>query len=776
MSANATVAMANDFLEAYAKLPRNVQRRMSAFINKFQNDPTQPGFNYEKIASAEEGMCSVRVDDTYRVIVLREKGTGVYLLLWVDHHDEAYDWARRRRCAVNARTGTLQVYSTQHVEQAADAQGDGGAAGGLAGDAGAAGGHARADGRGAGSGMPVAGGGREVGAAGVYGGDEMPAPDSSGGQWETSGLALPSHPFARYDEERLLDLGVPQELLAFVRGLTGVDALAAAKRDLPRDAYENLEFLAHDLPYDEVLDMYRSSIAADGDEDGTASKVPSTIAGSLANDVSRGAFYVVEGEFELQRILDAPLEQWRVFLHPSQRKLVEKRFSGPARVLGGAGTGKTVVAMHRARRLASQLTNPREKVLFTTYTKNLAADIQQNLRQICTTDELRRIEVTNLDAWVAQFLKSRGYGYSIEYSDHRLEQHWETAIARSGVDDCRGAGFYADEWRQVICDQGVSTWDEYAHARRAGRGVRLNRKERADVWKVVGEYREVLRENKVRDVESAYCDARVLLAGMADAPLYRHVVVDEGQDLSRAAYRVVRALAGEEKPDDIFIVGDAHQRIYGRQMPLSGCGINIRGRGNKLKVNYRTTDEIKRRAEGLLAGVEYDDLDGGVDQQGGSTSLTHGEVPTFAQYGDAVKEAQAVAKKVCELVAGGVAAKDICVVARTNDRVDKFRSLVADRGIAGVKLEAREADDRARDGVRFASMHRVKGLEFEAVFVVGVNKGVVPPEAALSQARADGSEEELLAGERNLLYVAMTRAKRHAYVSCSGTPSGLVNW
>lgn len=771
MGTNATVALSDEFLTAYARLPRNVQRRMSAFITKFQNDPTQPGINYEKIACADEGMCSVRVDDTYRAVVLREKGTGVYLLLWVDHHDEAYDWARRRRCAVNRRTGTLQVYATDRVEAAAaacePAAGEGQVGGAAGGHGGPAGVPAAAEDGARGAAGGAAGG---CGAAPVAG-QAVPADEHA-----ALGSALPSYPFARYADDQLLDLGVPQELLAFVHGLGGVDALAAARADLPRDAYENLEFLAHDLPYGEVLDMYRSSVGSGDADAACAPAVPATIADSLANDVSKGAFYVVEGEFELQRVLDAPLEQWRVFLHPSQRKLVERRFAGPARVLGGAGTGKTVVAMHRARRLASTLANPREKVLFTTYTKNLASDIEQNLRQICTTEELRRIEVTNLDAWVSQFLRSRGYGYSIMYSEHKLEEYWETAIARCGVDDVRGASFYAEEWRQVICDQDISTWEEYAHARRVGRGVRLNRKERADVWKVASEYREVLRENKVRDVESAYCDARVLLAGMADAPLYRHVVVDEGQDLSRAAYRVIRALAGQEKPDDIFIVGDAHQRIYGRQLPLSGCGIDIRGRGSKLKVNYRTTDEIKRRAEAVLVGIEYDDLDGGVDLDGASTSLTHGQAPTFTRYGDAAKEARAVTEKVRELVAGGVEAKDICVVARINDRVDKLRALVAQAGVPGVKLEARGNDDRAQDGVRFASMHRVKGLEFDYVFIASVDEGLVPPAPALSQARAEGTEDDLLIGERNLLYVAMTRARRAVFVSSSGVPSGLVRW
>lgn len=749
--AQAKVAIANEFLESYAALPRKVQKKTSEFINKFKNNPRQPGINYEKLATPDGNLYSVRMDDTYRAIVLREEGTGVYLLLWVDHHDEAYAWARRRRCAVNSRTGSLQVYSTMETTVEAQTPASEGAA--LSG---------------AQETLPVPGAQMAL--------TDAREPEVQAGPSAHEEPASAPLSFSALTSDQLMDLGVPEELVGFVRGLKTEADFHAACHDLPRDASENLEYIAHDLPYEEVLELYRSTLAP-AQTGGDAPTTPAvTIAEALDNDVSKGSFHVVEGEEELMRILDAPLEKWRVFLHPSQRKLVEKTFSGPARVLGGAGTGKTVVAMHRARRLASELSNPRERVLFTTFTKNLAADIQQNLREICTTDEMKRIEVNNLDAWVAKFLKDQGYGYAIQYSGPRLQGYWQDAIARSGVDTDREAGFYADEWQQVICDQDAFAWEEYAHARRTGRGVRLNRKERADVWKVVEEYRAILRENNVRDVESAYCDARVVLQRMADAPLYRHVIVDEGQDLSRAAYRVIRALAGEEKPDDIFIVGDAHQRIYGRKFALSGCGINIRGRGNKLRVNYRTTEETKCSAEKLLAGFEYDDFDGGVDADGASTSLTHGVAPTFTVYGGLDAEVDGIARRLSELVSAGASEKDICLVARSNDRVDTYRERLMEKGFATVKLEAREADDRAVSGLRCASMHRVKGLEFEYVFIAGVDEGLVPPRAAMVQAEREGTADEVIQAERNLLYVAMTRAKRAVFVSSSGNPSSLVNW
>ena len=325
-----TVAISSDFLSAFAALPRRIQGKVTDFINKFKNNPKAPGINYEKIhAAVDNKICSVRIDDTYRGIVVRQEETGVYILLWVDHHDDAYNWASRKRCEVNKATGNVQVYDVINEASAVEMQNE-------------------------------------------------------------------SSLFGMVSDKDLLKIGVPEEQLSFIKSLRNEEALHQAKPLMPLDAYEGLEWLANGFSKDEIVGLLFLSEEIEINND--------NIADALKTERSQGSFIVVEGEDELLRIMAEPLEKWRIFLHPSQRKLVEKDFSGPYRVLGGAGTGKTVVAMHRAKNLASKI-GDRDKILFTTFTANLASDIKDNLRKICSVDEMRKIEILHLDAWVSGFLR-----------------------------------------------------------------------------------------------------------------------------------------------------------------------------------------------------------------------------------------------------------------------------------------------------------------------------------------------------------------------------------
>ena len=281
------------------------------------------------------------------------------------------------------------------------------------------------------------------------------------------------------------------------------------------------------------------------------------------------SFVVVDGEDELRRIMAEPLEKWRVFLHPTQRKIVNKTYSGPARVLGGAGTGKTVVAMHRAKHLADLLEG-QEIILFTTYTANLASDIRDNLRKICTVEELRKIDVVNLDSWVAQFLREQGYSAEIVY-DEKVHDIWEKVVAENDLDSEFSTSFYEDEYNRVVVAQEAFSLEKYVKASRSGRGTRLDRKKRMRIWKVFEAYQNAMKERQIRDINTAMYECGLLVAQMNSPTRYKHIIVDEGQDLSMNAFRLLRAIAGEEHENDIFVVGDAHQRIYKNKAALSKC-------------------------------------------------------------------------------------------------------------------------------------------------------------------------------------------------------------
>ena len=263
----ANIAFSTDFLKAYSELPKGIQGKVSNFFIKFNADPTASGFNLEKLKTNDEDkLYSVRIDDTYRGIVVSVPESESFIMLWVAHHDKAYEWAESKKVKINPNTGVLQVYTVEKVETTEQNQ-------------------------------------------------------------NIKTL------FQSYSDKNLLRIGVPEELIPYVKLISDEDAFYAAKEKLPQDAYENLEWLLNDIPIDEVIELYQSQLEnADGEK-------PSD--DPLKNPVSMKTFVVVEGEDELRQILAEPLENWRVFLHPSQRKLVNKNFNGPARVLGGAGTGKT---------------------------------------------------------------------------------------------------------------------------------------------------------------------------------------------------------------------------------------------------------------------------------------------------------------------------------------------------------------------------------------------------------------------------------------------------
>ena len=279
-----------------------------------------------------------------------------------------------------------------------------------------------------------------------------------------------------------------------------------------------------------------------------------------------------------------------------------------------------------------------------------------------------------------------------------------------------------------------------------------------------------MKENQIRDINTAMYESRKLLETEGNHPKYAAVIVDEGQDFSDNAFRLLRALAGEEHANDIFIVGDAHQRIYRNRPTLSKCGINVRGRSSILKINYRTTEEIRRYAFALLNGISFDDLDDGVDLGDRCQSLTHGEKPEIREFKDANAELAFLTEEIGKLQKNGIALSDICVVARTKKLVDDYIAQFTRAGIRSYAIKRNKTDDRNYDGLRVATMHRVKGLEFQYVFVAAVNSRVIPLPSAINKTDAV-SEAETTASEKCLLYVALTRAQKGAYITSYGKKS-----
>ncbi len=689
-----SVAFSEKYFESLLKLTPKEQSQANKSVMLFQQDPQHGGLHYEKLTAFKDGkLRSIRANQDVRIILAAAAKEDLYLMLYVDHHEPAYNWAAKRKIEINPNTGSLQVFTVEE--------------------------------------------------------QSLTAPRTPAREPGRPGL------FDALRERQLLQLGVPEDALSLVRSMTIEADLETARINdqIPSDAYEGLFMLmagaSFDEAYNEVVPALPENI--DTDDFGTA----------LALPASRASFTVAENEQALQNVLNQSIEKWRVFLHPAQRRLAEGKKNGPVRVLGGAGTGKTVVAMHRAKWLADYVAQGKEKVLFTTFTKNLAIDIRQNLNKICSQETLARIEVINLDAWVMSFLQKQGYDYGLLMNAQEERRLWEQAYSEKPSGSELGLAFFQEEWARVIQPQSIIGLDEYKKASRIGRGTRLNRQQRVEIWPVFERFRHLLASNHLKETDDAYRDARQLIENAPEArPALCAVVVDEAQDMGTQAFKLIRALV-PSCANDLFIVGDGHQRIYGKNKVVLGqCGIDIRGRSSRLKVNYRTTDETRKLAVSVLEGVEVDDLDGGQDTQQFYHSLMHGPVPEVKCFSNSEEQADAILTAIEQQ---GLAAEACCVIARTHRELSALKLCLEKKQQTCHQLDGRGAVTPS--GVlNLATMHRVKGLEFDAVFIASTNRGLVPLEFVLNSAADTVTRRQRENEERALIYVSLTRARKLAYV------------
>ena len=707
----ARLAMASQLMFSVARLDRSVQNKVQSAFDKF-TEATFAGLHLEKIAGARDAhVRTIRIDDNFRGVVRAPEAGDVYVLYEVLPHDEASRLAKRIVFDVNSATGGVQVWDVVAVEELTGALAD------------------------------VCDGPRSAGS------------DRNGNS------------FAGFSDKDLRTLGLAD---------TAIDLLRAAPAGIPAETLA--ETVAAKLPpaQAEAVTMLAAGYTVEEAwaelVSGEAPEFVDTrdLTAALEHPASADAFHVLADGAELADILSAPLDVWRVFLHPVQRQIAYRpSYTGPARVTGGPGTGKTVVAVHRARYLAERAQDS-DRILVTTFSRTLADLIPDMLRKLGGRDLHDRVEVLNADRLAHQIVRDHlGRPFTILREDDEAAL-WDEAIAATGYRF--PATFVRQEWRQVVLAQGLLTEDDYLAAGRPGRGVRLTAPDRTALWQVFAHVHDALAREGAFPMLLLAQQAAALLAETNTRP-YRHVLVDEAQDLHPVHWRLLRA-AVQPAPDDLFLVGDTHQRVYEHRVSLSQVGINVRGRSARLKINYRSTQEILGWSLGLLRGQRFDDLDSGADTLAAYRSQLHGDRPLVHGYTNRAQEMTALADTVRGWLDGGVAAEDVAVAARTNALAKLANETLLNAGLPTALLSSRDAG-RGRGGcVDVGTMHRIKGLEYRCVAVVGCNRHLMPLEVSLTPEAVDPAERDNdLQRERSLLYVACTRAREDLAVSWYGQAS-----
>lgn len=551
---------------------------------------------------------------------------------------------------------------------------------------------------------------------------------------------VPARPalFSSTPEQLLLGYGVPQEWIGDVQQATE-DTLLDLVDHLPAEAAEAL-----------------LELATGGEPKVAAPASPE--ASPFEHPDAQRRFRVVSSVEELERALSAPWDKWTIFLHPEQRQLVERDYSGPARVSGSAGTGKTIVALHRAVYLARS--NPDARVLLTTFSGSLANALRAKLRRLISSEPrlAERIDVMALDA-VGIRLHEAQVGPVRLLSREDLKARMTGAAAKVG--GLRfSIPFLLTEWEQVVDAWQIGAWEEYRDVKRLGRKTRLAEAQRQSLWTVFDSVRAGLRADGLLTMAGVFTNLAELFAERAYPP-FEHIVVDEAQDISIAQLRFLAAV-GRDRPNALFFAGDLGQRIFQTPFSWKSLGVDVRGRARTLFVNYRTSHQIRSRADRLLAD-SVADVDGLVEVRKGTVSVFNGPQPEVLEAGSAEEEIQAVAAWLQDLCQQGVEPHEIGVIVRSEGELQRAGAALSAAGMPFLTLDERMQTAVGKASV--ATMHLAKGLEFRAVAVMACDDEVVPSQTRIEQVTDDADLAEVYATERHLLYVATTRAREHLLVS-----------
>lgn len=677
--------IADTFTESLGRLTNQEQKAVKTTAFDLQMNPASPGLSFHKLDRAKDSnFWSLRVNADIRLIVHRTASS--ILLAYVDHHDDAYKWAERRKIERHPTTGAMQLVEVRElVEEIAPV-------------------------------VPLAPVARPVPAPAV----EAP------------------RLFDNLRKFELMAFGVPEEWVNDVRAATEV-TLFDLLEHLPQEAQEALLKLAV------------------GEQPVASEPVPED-ADPFAHPDAQRRFRVLTNIEELERALDSPWEKWAVFLHPAQRQTVERAYSGPARVTGSAGTGKTIVALHRAVHLAR--TDLAARVLLTTFSKPLANALRAKLKHLVGKEaDLESRITTQALTTVGYDLYASLFGQP-NIASVKVVQSLLAKFAEQSEGQRFTSHFLLGEWTEVVDAWGLCTWEDYRDVSRLGRKTRIGGKQREALWTIFEGVRAGLAERKQVTWSDIFGKLADHYAGRAKLP-FDHVVVDEAQDISVAEARFLGALA-QDRPEALFFAGDLGQRIFQQPFSWKSLGIDVRGRSSTLRINYRTSHQIRSHADRLLPGT-VTDVDGIAESRRGTVSVFDGAEPDVRTFASPDEEQAAVGAWIRARLAEGCRPHEIAVFVRSDAELRRARAAAKASGAQAVELS--DKVEVELDRLAISTMHFAKGLEFRAVAVMACDDEVIPSQDRIERVADDADLEEVYDTERHLLYVACTRARDHLIVT-----------
>lgn len=696
------------FFDSLIELPKGIQKKVIEFQKKFRENSKSSAIHLEPIqAFKDSSLRSARIDQTYRAIIKVPESGETYYLLWVDHHDKAYDWATNKVFQWNENTQSMQVFTAPEVlvEQS----------------------------------------------------DILVEPH----QPEINAL------FSEYGNTELIKIGVPDVLIPSIRGILNLDDLEKLERFIPQDTFENLFYLADGASIEQLIFEV---------EEGKASSIrEEEQIGSINNQRS---FIELTDDDLFNEILEGNLKKWKYYLHPSQRKLVTSSFTGTVKVSGGAGTGKTVAALHRMKFLA-ETRKPGDKILFTTFTKALT----ENLKNLANDLEINLTDVTisNIDILAFDLVKQfvlipNQYKVFGLHPIKKPEEIWEDVLGN--VLTPFDTDFLKNEYLDIILYHDVKSLAEYLKTSRIGRGKAISRTQRKEIWSLVEKYNRSKAQYAYYHKEELY-NLLVDFLTAQDTKVYDYALVDELQDFSNVELRVVRALV-EEKPNDLFLVGDPLQKIYDKRINFSQSGINVRGkRSRRLRINYRTTEEIKKLAISIVKDEHYDDFDGHEEEKRGYVSLFHGQNPQYNIFHSKDQEVDYVMREIGFLLERdhnterGYKPEEIAIASRTKNGLKDFKSKLHLMNLPYTEYEDGKKVGH-KNGINLLTFHNIKGLEFKQVFLVDVNNRTCPKYFEELENWTDAEKQRYYKNEKSLLYVAVSRAIQRVSITGIGVKSEMV--